>query len=399
MPRPFLVALTTLVVHSAAPSPIQSRRCDTPLPDSVVHVPIDGQPVDVLTDGTGCHVFVTVARSSGPSGILLLRRTMTRFDSVRFIGMEGSPFLMKPSADGKRIYVAAGNSVSIVDGALATSAGNEPVVGVIRDSSFVGAVMANVTADNQYMFISQERASAVTVVDLRNVRGATGYEGARIVGRIPTGRAPIAVELSPDGRRLYVTSQEAPASLGWPIECRPQANRSAPPDHIAGAVLVIDVERAKRDPAASVLSTVKAGCNPVRLALSPDGLHAYVTARTDDEVMVFDARTMEADSLAKPLARVAVGQAPVGIVVTGRGDRVIATSSNRFAGGANDRQYLYVIDPREPDGRKLQGRIAAGAFPRQLHLAADQRTLFVTNFASGTLQVIDMNRVRLEPPR
>lgn len=377
--------------------------------------------MDVLTDQTGCLVFVTVARDSGPSGIVLLSRTPARFDSLRFIPVEGSPFGMTLSPDGNLVYVAAGNNVSIVDVPLAMNRGDQPVVGVIRDSSFAGAVMVSVTADNQFMFVSQERAAAVTVIDLRSMRGTTpsmshctggnpsiiyecgpvrltGYQGARIVGRIPTGRAPIAVELSPEGKRLYITSQEAPASLGWPIECRPQANRSAPADHVAGAVLVVDVERAKREPAASVLATVKAGCNPVRLKLSPDGSRAYVTARTDDEVLAFDTKAMETESPTKPLARVAIGQAPVGLVVTRRGDRVIATSSNRFAGGADDRQFLFVIDPRAPEGRMLQGRIAAGAFPRQLHLGRDARTLFVTNFASGTVQVVDLDRVRMEPP-
>ncbi len=408
-------------VWSGPQGPAQSTRCDTPLPDSVVVVPTGGRPVDVLTDPTGCLVFVTIAKDSGPSGILLLRRTMARFDSVRFIPIEGSPFGMRLSQDGTLVYVAAGDNVSIVDVVLATRLDQAPVVGIIRDGSFAGAVMVNVTSDGQFMFISQERAAAVSVVDLRSMRGsspvladcgsrdpgiiracgpvrASRLEGARIIGRIPTGRAPIAVELSADGRRLYVTSQEAPASLGWPVECRPQANRAAPPDHVAGAVLVVDVERATRDPAAAILATVKAGCNPVRLALAPNGQFAWVTARTDDQLLLFDTRRMEDAPAEGPQARVPVGTAPVGVAVIEHGARVVVTSSNRF-GPASDGQDLLVIQAAWANRPEVavRGRIRAGAFPRQLHLAPDGRTLYLTNFSSGTLQVMDLDRVMLEP--
>jgi uncharacterized protein (TIGR02246 family) len=43
------------------------------------------------------------------------------------------------------------------------------------------------------------------------------------------------------------------------------------------------------------------------------------------------------------------------------------------------------------------GTIQAGAFPRELSLSADQRTLFVTNFKSKTLEVVDLARLQLNP--
>ncbi|MCG6955955.1 MAG: hypothetical protein LJF04_08180 [Gemmatimonadetes bacterium] len=38
------------------------------------------------------------------------------------------------------------------------------------------------------------------------------------------------------------------------------------------------------------------------------------------------------------------------------------------------------------------GSIPAGAFPRELRLTADGRTLLVTNYASRTLEVVDLER-------
>jgi hypothetical protein len=41
----------------------------------------------------------------------------------------------------------------------------------------------------------------------------------------------------------------------------------------------------------------------------------------------------------------------------------------------------------------MLGQITCGAFPREFHLSADGKTLFLTNFLSETLQVIDVGRL------
>lgn len=46
-----------------------------------------------------------------------------------------------------------------------------------------------------------------------------------------------------------------------------------------GAIIIVDVERAKTDPARSVVSRVPAACGPARIAMSPSGNRIYVTAR------------------------------------------------------------------------------------------------------------------------
>lgn len=350
--------------------------------------------------------------------MLVLQASAGALGFQRFIPLGGNPFGMRLSPDGNIIYVASGDRVLMVDVALAVDRGEEPVVGVIEDSSFAGAVMVNVTSDNQLMFVSQERAAAISVVDLGalkpialSVTGIascggqqtpgvvrdcvrsrpSGYSGARLVGSIPTGRAPIALEFSADGAYLFATSQEAPVTLDTPIECRPQANRSGAPDHRAGAVMVIDVRRAATDPAGAGVRAVKAGCNPVRLALSRDGSRMYVSARTDDQLLVFETADLLSGAQPAPVARVNVGTAPVGLAVL-PDNRVIVTSSNRFAGTSTDRQDLYVVDGDRTRAGAVIGRIPAGAFPRQVTLAPDGRTLYVTNFTSRTVQIIDVPR-------
>jgi DNA-binding beta-propeller fold protein YncE len=42
------------------------------------------------------------------------------------------------------------------------------------------------------------------------------------------------------------------------------------------------------------------------------------------------------------------------------------------------------------------GIILAGAFPREMRVSADERTLFLTNFGSNSLQMLDISRLPIE---
>jgi hypothetical protein len=77
------------------------------------------------------------------------------------------------------------------------------------------------------------------------------------------------------------------------------------------------------------------------------------------------------------------------------GKLALAGNSNRFSSDAGKRSTLSVLDisrigtERDP----ILGQLTCGAFPREFHLAADGKTLFLTNFLSRTLQVIDVDRL------
>jgi DNA-binding beta-propeller fold protein YncE len=45
------------------------------------------------------------------------------------------------------------------------------------------------------------------------------------------------------------------------------------------------------------------------------------------------------------------------------------------------------------------GTIPAGAFPREMAVSADGRTLFLTNFGSQSLQAIDIGNLPIVPER
>ena len=98
-------------------------------------------------------------------------------------------------------------------------------------------------------------------------------------------------------------------------------------------------------------------------------------------------------------SRLPVGTAPVGVGVIEDGRKVVVTNSNRFAGGADDRQTLVVLNASRlaAGAAAILGSIPAGGFPREIRLTTDRLTLLLTNFTSRTLELIDLQRVPLQP--
>jgi len=125
----------------------------------------------------------------------------------------------------------------------------------------------------------------------------------------------------------------------------------------------------------------------------------YATARNSNALLVFDAAKLRSDAARALVGRVPVGTAPVGVAVVDSGRTIVVTNSNRFAGSAEDRQTLTVIDAAKvSDGeRAVIGSIPAGAFPREMRVTSDGATLIVTNFASKQIELIDLARLPVEP--
>lgn len=298
--------------------------------------------------------------------------------------------------DGRLLIVASDDRVAFIDAArLTTRSTGDAILGYLNDAPLAGRVYANVTPDDQWLFLSDESTRTISVVDLRRAR-ASGFDSSAVVGQIPVGRAPIALTFSQDHRLLYTTSQVAPSTYGWPLVCAPPPSEVARqgPSYAQGAIVVVDVQRATHDPASAVIGAVPAGCNPVRLVTSPDGAVAYVSARTDNTILAFDTSKLVADSAHALIGRVPVGNAPVGVAVFNRGARLVVTNSNRF-GDTTAGQSLTIIDATKIDRGTgaIVGSVPAGVFPRELTMTANQQTLLLTNFGSKTLAVIDVTRL------
>ena len=133
----------------------------------------------------------------------------------------------------------------------------------------------------------------------------------------------------------------------------------------------------------------------MRLVLSSKGDVAYVTARKSNAVLAFDAAKLTGDTLNARTGMVPVGTAPVGIAVARAGDReiVVVANSNRFAATPAAVESLSVIDAAQvgAGATAVFGSIPAGAFPRELRVSPDGKTLIVSNFLSDSIEFVDLD--------
>lgn len=385
-----------LVLAWLVPAAHTQTGCNDRLASPVLTVPLPSAPFGVAASGDGCWVFVSMTNTGGgkQAGIAVLSHKGGRVDLVRTVPLPTPPTGIVLTHDGKLLIAAAIAQVMFLDVACLISGCDKPVAGSFSDGRNMQSVYVNVTADDKLLFVSEEGGSAITVIDLGRARSG-GYRAESILGRIPVGRAPIALTFSSDGRWLYTTSQAALKEWGWPAACKPEGRTDASnlvnPE---GAVVVIDVARAKSGPANAVAGRIPAGCSPVRMAISPSGDRIYVTARNSNAVVAFDAGKLISDPAHARLGMATVGTAPVPIAVVGGGKTVVAGNSNRFGGGGSA-ESLMLLDATKIGGKEDAniGSIAAGVFPRELRVSADGQTLYLTNFGSNSLQVMDVGRI------
>ncbi|MEP6819587.1 MAG: beta-propeller fold lactonase family protein [bacterium] len=396
---PLFVLLLCSCAAAQATSSKPTSRCSVPGTQSISYVSLPGQPFSTIASNDGCWLFVSVTSSNPRSanGVAMLRRADGRITLQKVFPVESSPTGMVMTHDGKLLIVADDEYVVFMDVNRMTSGHGDPILGYISDGRFSGSVYANVTSDDKFLFVSDENTETITVINLEKSR-AEGFKDTAKVGKIPVGNAPIALTLSPDGKWLYTTSQQAPKSLNWPIACKPEGAdpATAKEEYAQGAIIVVDVVRAQTDPAHSIVSNVPAGCSPVRLAISPNGERVFVTARNSNSLLAFNTNSMRSDPEHAQVGKVPVGSSPVGVAVVNDGKFVLVTNSNRFAKDQTARQTMSVIDAaRVAEGQAaVVGSVPAGIFPREFGQSQDGRTLFVANYTSSELEVIDLNRLK-----
>src|SRR5262249_16280632 len=270
-------ALAAVPARAAAPAPraatgpAASGSCAGTLADSIVFVEIPGHPFQVVPSSDGCWFYVSV-NSSGPrsrNGVPVLHPKTAVARLVRVIPVDPSPYGMALTGDGALLIVADDEYVVFMDTARMRSGAGDPILGYFSDGEGSGSVYLNRTRDDRTLFVSDEWLQAITVIDLARARQG-GFKPDAVVGRIPVGPRPVALTFSLAERYVYTTSQGAAKDWGWSAECFPEGEDPAPPapTEPAGAVVVVDVERARRDPSNAVVARAPAGCHPVRLALS-----------------------------------------------------------------------------------------------------------------------------------
>lgn len=271
-------------------------------------------------------------------------------------------------------------------------------------------VAGSAFADPGKVYVADEEANSVSVID------AVSFKKIR---SIPVGQGPHNVQVAPDGKLLWLTTNGEPGmAVGTPApQAMAESGHGAMPG--AGAVWAIDTVTdlvvAKvpvgRHPAhvvvtpdgrqayvsnggdntvsvvdlfaQLVIETIAVGASPHGLRLSPDGKQAWVANLKGGTVSVLDTQTR------KQIARVAVGKGPAQVAFTpdGRLAFVSLSAENRIA----------VIDPVK---RRVIRKVPVGTVPIQLNATPDSRLLLVANQGTrdkpgSTVSVIDLETFKV----
>ena len=317
--------------------------------------------------------------STGANGLVLLKGDQTL---VAGAGDAGVAFLnVQDIVHGKaKPYLAAQG-----DGA-----GTFDVV-ASPDGSFVFSA-------NEYGIVQRQRGSVGIIAVGADAAGRVTHP--KPIGQIPAGDVVPSLALSRDGSRLYVATELVPVNDPPPIagagnptltknDC---VQRKGTPPQSNGFISVIDAQRATKSTSSAILSRVAAGCSPVRLVETADSSVLFVSARGDDKILAFTPRLLESDPDHALLRDIpSGGAAPVGMRLFGQDRMLAVANSNRFADSNGSVAVLDVSDVSSSSGSALLKRWPAGGFSRNIGISHDSKTLYLTNYASRSLQVIQIS--------
>jgi PQQ-dependent catabolism-associated beta-propeller protein len=181
-------------------------------------------------------------------------------------------------------------------------------------------------------FVSSEKDHALTVIDLKT---------QAVTGTVPTCKRPRHMQLSPDGRQLWVACSES------------------------NAADVIDLATRKS------MRRIPLGEDPEVFDLSPDGKTLYVGREDDAQLAFVDMAT------GKQTHVVEVGKEPEGVKATPDGRTVYVTSEV-----AN---LVHVVDVASA---RVTKNIPVGKRPRRFALTPDGKELWVTNELDASVSII-----------
>ncbi len=209
---------------------------------------------------------------------------------------------------------------------------------------------ADPAADAPRLYVSDERGGNVVIVD---------PQSASVIARIPVGKRPRGIQVSPDHKRVYVALSGSP--IGGP---NVDESKLPPPDRRYDGIGVVDLEAQK------LVSTYQSGADPETFALSRDGKILYVSNE--------DTGMLSAVDLVKGVvvSTVAVGSEPEGVAVSADEQRVYVTCETSNS--------VYVVDAPH---MKVLAQIPTGKRPRAILLPAGSRQGFVTNEFGASLTV------------
>jgi DNA-binding beta-propeller fold protein YncE len=348
----------------------KTARLAPPLKVHTGFVPVSTKPFDVVV--TRNH-FGFISHKFGPLVVVNTASFVpSTLQTVPLTDSEGEAF----THDGQYLLVSGNDGMAVFRVSDLEAGGTAPV-GSLHAPRGKGAIQVVTSRNDHLAFVALQHSNEVAVFDLRKAL-TSGFGPADFVGRIPLKGDPTGMAAAPDARHLYVVSGLADKAIQSGM----------------GTLAVVDMDKAAAHPKSSVVATVNAGCGPARVIASPDGKNVWVTAGGGNTLEAFSAGKLLTDPRHALIAKMRVGQIPLGLAFIDSGRRIVVANSNRDnVGGAVS--GLAVIDASKAlaGGHALVGTIKSGAAPRQFALEPNGKTLLVTNTGSGQLEAVNVGQL------
>ena len=339
--------------------------------------PLPANPFAVAASPDGRHAFVSTPRPGSRGVLALSAEPDSAWRLSRELWFESGivPRALLTDRAGRYLVVANSDGGLIVLDIERFLGGADDPLACVVGSPRTGSMQVVLDRDDRFAFVTDEESSSVSVFDFGDsLHGAAPR--AALVGHATLPQAPVGLALTADGTHLLVTCQGA-------------GGRRA-----TGVLSVLKTADLAEDPSRAAASSVPAGAEPVRVVLTESSEVAWVSARGSNALLAFDVAALLAGAGRSLRAVVPVGATPVGVALLERGGTVIVANSNRYGSDARAASTLSVVDAAAAlAGRQaLAGALPAGAFPRELAVLPDDRTVLVTNVYSQELEAISLVR-------
>ncbi len=290
----------------------------------------------------GPYIFVS---NEGSGDVTVIDAREHRAVAVIPLGGDERPRGIHVSPDGSAVFVA------LSDDAPGTESGSDAVariplpLGRVTERHSAGSDPEQfaISPDGRTLYASNEDAGTTSITDL-----ATG----EVLATLVVGIEPEGVAVSPDGRWVYITAETSNTISvidterrdvvdSFLVDVRPRGVIFSPTlprayvtNEISGTVSVVDTDRH------AVIATIDLEgdlAKPVGVAVSPDGSRVYVANGYANEVAVIDAGTN------RVVQTVEVGERPWGVAVSSDGRHIYSANGLSHDVSVIDASTLRVV--------------------------------------------------------
>jgi len=270
--------------------------------------------------------------------------------------------------DGRYLLVAIGSGIDVLsvaglEGRGTASLGTLTVPGV---TGYGKGIQVAVTPDGHYAFVALQASNEVAMFNLWQA-ASSKFRQPGYVGVLNVGAQPVGLSVSADGSWLYA-SNTGTASSG-------------------GALSMINIAKAVSHRKAAVVARVTGLCSPARIAISAGTI--WVTTRLSNYLLGFSAARLRAQPGRALVAKIEVGQNPVGVAVVDKGSRIVVADTNDLNAGSPN---LAVIDVARALARKpaLLGYMTSRQGAREFAVSPSGRDLYVSDLTTAQVQTVDL---------